>query len=68
MSKVIYENENIRYIAVEQCGPLCLLKMETKPKSLISKLNSLCINTSSTKNFFETTVNGEVAYIEVVYK
>lgn len=68
MNKVAYENENIRYIVTEQCGPLCLLKMEIKPESLFSKLNSLCINTSSTKNFFETTINGEIAYIEVVYK
>lgn len=66
MSKVIYENENVRYIATEQCGPLCLLKMETKPESLTSKLNSLCVNTSSTKSFFETTVNGEVVYIEII--
>jgi len=68
MNKVAYENENIRYIITEQCGPLCLLKMEIKPESLISKLNSFCIKPSSTKSFFETTVNGEVAYIEVVCK
>lgn len=68
MNKVAYENENIRYIVTEQCGPLCLLKMEIKPESLFSKLNSFCIKPSSTKSFFETVINGEVAYIEVVYK
>lgn len=65
MSKVVYENENVRYVATEQCGPLYLLKMEIKPESLTSKLDSLCVNTSSTKNFFETTVNSEVVYIEI---
>lgn len=68
MSKAVYENENIRYIATEQCGPLCLLKMEIKPESLISKLNSFCTSISDAQSFFETTVNGEVAYIQIICK